>query len=137
MTNKGLLLWLALSVLVSPVTLLAEPLEDVPELWCAVIESFECAAGSECKRGLPDAINFPRIIKIDFINKIIVDDQFGEAVRTTAIDSLQEFDGMLILHGIQQEFGWAMVINRSNGDLTLNATSDGFGFTIFGACTPR
>lgn len=136
---KNLLLNLLLAVLLamSPVAVVAGTTDDVPELWCAVIESFECSAGNDCRRGLPESVNLPRIVKIDFKKKIITEDRFGDSVRTTTIDKLHEVDGKLILHGTQEGMGWNMVINRTNGDLTLSATDDQFGFIVFGACTPR
>ena len=137
MKSKCVGLLLAAMLLLSPAAAVAESTGDLPELWCAVIESFECAPGTECRRGLPESINFPRIIKIDFKKKIIIDDQFGESMRTTKIDMLQEMDGKLILNGTQEGMGWNMVINQTNGDLTLSATDDQFGFIVFGACTPR
>ena len=137
MMNRLFRLLLAVVFLLSPVGVVAGASDDVPELWCAVIESFECASGQECRRGLPESINFPRIIKIDLKKNIIIDDQFGESVRTTMIDKRQRVDGKLILNGTQEGMGWTMVINQSNGDLTLSATDDQFGFIVFGACTPR
>jgi len=137
MTKNFITILLAVSLLLPPAAAVAESTGDLPELWCAVIESFECAPGTECHRGLPESINFPRIIKIDFKKKIIIDDQFGESVRTTMIDKLQQMDGKLILNGTQEGMGWTMVINQTNGDLTLSATDDQFGFIVFGACTPR
>ena len=89
------------------------------------------------RQGLPESINFPRIIKIDFKKKTIIDDQFGQSIRTTMIDKLQEIDGKLVLNGTQEGMGWTVVINQSNGDLTLSATDDQFGFIVFGACTPK
>ena len=137
MKNILLNLLLAVLLVMSPVTVVAGTTGDLPELWCAVMESFECTSGQVCRHGLPESINFPRIVKIDFKKKVIIDDQFGESIRTTTIDNLQERDDKLILNGTQEGMGWTMVINQTNGDLTLSATEDQFGFIVFGACTPR
>ena len=137
MKSKFVGLLLTAFFLLSPVVAVAESTGDLPELWCAVIESFECTSGQACRHGLPESINFPRIVKIDFKKKVIIDDQFGESIRTTIIDNLQERDDKLILNGTQEGMGWTMVINQTNGDMTLSATDDQFGFIVFGACTPR
>lgn len=137
MMNSLFRLLLAVVFLISPVGVVSGTTGDVPELWCAVIDTFECSSGQACRSGLPEDINFPRIVKIDFKKKIIIDDQFGESIRTTMIDKLQEVKGKLILNGTQEGMGWTMVINQTSGDLTLSATDDQFGFIVFGACTPR
>ena len=137
MKNNLFRLSLAALLLLLPIASVAGSTGDMPELWCAVIESYECSSGQECRRGLPESINFPQIIKIDFKKKIIIDDEFGKSIRTTTIDNLQDADGKLILNGTQEGMGWTMVINQTNGDLTLSATDDQFGFVVFGACTPR
>jgi hypothetical protein len=111
--------------------------EGTPTLVCAALEAVECTAGADCQRGMPTSVNFPRFMKIDFQKKVIIDDQFGEEIRRTPFEKIQEVDEKLILHGTQEGMGWSLVVSRTNGDLSLSAINNDFGFMIFGACTPQ
>ena len=53
----------------------------------------------------------------------------------TKIENMTRADGKLVLKGLQHGKAWSMIINESNGKVTLSASDDQAGFVVFGACT--
>ena len=43
--------------------------------------------------------------------------------------------GELILQGVENGLGWSLMINESDGQMTLTAAGDRLAFVVFGACT--
>ena len=43
--------------------------------------------------------------------------------------------GELVLQGIENGLGWSLMINESDGQMTLTAAGDRLAFVVFGACT--
>ncbi len=59
-----------------------------------------------------------------------------EGGRQTAIKNIERINGKTILQGVQEGRGWTMIISEETGKMSASVSGDGFGFIVFGACTP-
>lgn len=105
-------------------------------LLCASIETFGCAAGSDCVKEAPEDINVPQFFRINFKEKLIRAKRLnGEEVSSKIVSEVHD-NGEMILQGVQNQLGWSMAITEENGKMSLTASGDQVAFTVFGACTP-
>ena len=56
--------------------------------------------------------------------------------QTTPIKQLEQFDGSMILQGVEDSRPWSMVIAKDTGKMSATVADEQSGFVIFGACTP-
>lgn len=108
-------------------------------LLCALMHAMECTQKEGCKEVSVEDVNLPEFLVIDFNKKTI--ESVEEGGRVSAIDSIKEIEGKLILQGAEGGprggAGWAMAIQEGNGKFVLTASGDLVALVVFGACTPR
>jgi hypothetical protein len=113
---------------------LAAGLDGTAPVVCAASKTFDCASDGECVADAPEAINLPRLIRLDFAAKKAFTKRASGEERVAPI-SLQELqEGELILQGIQNGYGWSMAISLESGDMSLAITGGGAGMVVFGTC---
>ena len=122
-------------IFLMPGLVVAGEFDGSKPLICALIETYECAAGEECQRGLPSHIDVPQFFKLDFKKKKISGTTEDGEARTASIESMTHLEGNLILQGVQNGRAWSMVINETTGKCIITASDDQAGFIVFGACT--
>jgi len=134
MNRITLLIFALLLIAGLPSHVLAGEFDGSKPLLCAVIETIECTPDGECLRGEAESIDMPAFLKIDFAKKTISGTRQDGTVRTTEIKTMERVDGSLILQGIQNGKGWAMIISEATGKATITASDNQVGFVVFGAC---
>ncbi len=135
MKSLKLMCLIALSIAVLPISADAGVYDGSKPVLCAVVETFECAPGAECQRGLAAAINIPQFLRIDFKMNTISATLDDGTVKTTEIKNIVHVDGVTILHGVQGARGWSVSIVEANGKMVLSVSGREVGFVVFGACT--
>src|SRR5262249_10800870 len=65
-------------------------------LICAPVQAFDCAAGEDCAKGLPDEIGAPAFMRIDLPNKSVVGPK-----RTSPILLADKTESQLVLQGTE------------------------------------
>ncbi len=112
----------------------AAPFDGSVPLLCAAIEVMECAAGEECHRRTPEAVNLPQFFNIDVRAKSI---GAADGSRTAPVQRVDQANGRVILQGGQEGRAWSIVIAADTGKLSASVVEQSGGFVIFGACTAR
>jgi hypothetical protein len=84
-----------------------------------------------CERAIPEDLNVPQFIRLDFIAKTM-----SARGRSTKMQSNTRSDGMLIVQGFENSRAFSITISEQNGKLVGAIAADEQGFMIFGACTP-
>jgi hypothetical protein len=102
---------------------------------CAAAEAVVCPKDGECFRGPVDKVNLPLFFKIDLEEKTAKSIKEGGEGRTSAIKSIMNADGVIVLQGMEMGMGWSLVLHESDGTMTLTSSKGDTGYVIFGACT--
>jgi hypothetical protein len=124
---------LAVAALVGQVTavpVLAGDFDGSRLLICAPVQAFDCAAGEDCTKGIPDDVGAPAFMRIDVANKSVIGPK-----RTSPILHVDKSDSQLLLLGTELGYGWTLVIDQETGKLTATLANREAAFVMFGACT--
>jgi hypothetical protein len=116
--------------------LAAAAYDESAPLLCAVIEVFDCQAGSDCQRGTAESVNLPQFVKVDFAEKTLSTPEPGERKSVTPITHVERVDGNIILQGVEGSRAWSMVIAKETGKISATVSDHQVGFVVFGACIP-
>lgn len=111
-------------------TAAAQGLDGSGALVCTTNEVVDCAEVEGCEFVSPGMVNLPRFLVVDLDKRELRGDG-----RTTAINTLETGNGLMILQGLQAGRAWSMALSTETGALTGTVAADGFGFVVFGACT--
>ena len=136
MKKPAILLTVVLSMTALSEGVLAGGLDGATPAVCATTETFDCNPGKQCIADSPEAVNVPRLIRLDFAAKKAFTKKTTGEERIAEISSVSSQQGELLLQGVQNGFGWTMSIANDTGDMTLTIAGKGAGFIIFGSCTP-
>jgi len=112
----------------------AEGLNGATALVCSSNETFDCASARECIADSPEAINIPRLIRLDLNAKKAFTKRLSGEENVAPISAQQVMNGRLILQGAQNGFGWSMAISEGTGAMSLAIAGDGAGVVVFGTC---
>jgi len=132
------------AVLVSAMPIVVSAgLDGSSEFICASVDVMECLPTKDCSRVAADAVDIPRFIKVDVVNKQIATAGSAGDERKTDIERVEKVDGKLMLQGAEDGreggapdgIGWSMSVVEDSGDMVLTASGDGVAFVVFGACT--
>jgi hypothetical protein len=99
-------------------------------LICAPVQAFDCAAGEDCGKGLPEEIGAPAFMRIDIANKTVIGPK-----RTSAILWTDKSDTQLLLQGTEFGYGWVIAVDQETGRMTATLANHENVFVLFGACT--
>lgn len=121
-----------------PLTASTDEFDGSRQLICASIFSAECQAGNQdCITGAPWMINFPVFMEVDFKAKTVSTTELHENPRTSTISHVGRLnDGHTVVHGIDDDYVWSMLIAEETGSMTLTISGEDTGYIVFGACHP-
>jgi hypothetical protein len=128
---------LALITMMTPTAVMAADFDGSRPLLIAIIDVIECQPGGECEKVSPRDARLPRFFEIDFEKKEISEIGDAQDERRTAIQSMTQEEGLLILQGAQSGRGWSVTITEASGEAVIAISDPLSGFVLFGACTPR
>ena len=133
-----------LCLLITPLAVAAQVFDGSKPLYCAMTDVVECVPGGECQEVMPENVNLPNFLFINFKKKIITASKEGGVQRTSKIENRERIDGKLIVQGIEDGvegvrdgLGWSIAISESTGKMVVTGSGDQVGFVAFGACTPQ
>jgi hypothetical protein len=143
MMNKlTILMGLLLSLVLITTPVMAGNFDGSKTLICSAADVVECLPGGECERVLPDDVDFPDFLRINFEDKEIRTQQSGREKLKTSIERMESVDGKLILQGAEDGredtkdgLGWTIAIDEEDGKMVLSGSGTGVAFVVFGACT--
>ena len=131
-------------LLITPLSVMAQVFDGSKPLYCAIADVIECVPGGECQEVMPENINLPNFLFINFKKKKITASKEGGVQRTSKIENRERVDGKLIVQGIEDGvegvkdgLGWSIAISESTGKMVVTGSGDQVGFVMFGACTPQ
>lgn len=119
---------------VLPLSAAAE-IDGSKPLVCSVSRTVQCGDNLDCQPGEAENVNLPELIRVDAKKKEIVILDAERAGETTAIASVTEVDGSLVLQGVEGGFGWTLAIAGGTGELSLAVVGNEVGFLVFGSCS--
>ena len=115
---------------------LAGGIDGTAPVVCATSETFDCGPNRQCIADSPEAVNIPRLIRLDFTAKKAFTKRMNGEERVAQISVQTAQEGELLLQGVQNGFGWTMTISQESGDMALTIAGRQAGFVVFGTCTP-
>ena len=131
-------------LLITPLSVMAQVFDGSKPLYCAIADVIECVPGGECQEVMPENVNLPNFLFINFKKKKITASKEGGVQRTSKIENRERIDGKLIVQGIEDGvegvkdgLGWSIAISESTGKMVVTGSGDQVGFVAFGACTPQ
>jgi hypothetical protein len=117
-----------------PLPALAAGLDGTAPVTCSIAETADCEPGENCIRDTPEAIDLPRLMRIDFAAKKVVSKLTGGGERTAEIGLQRVEEGKLLLQGIQRGHGWTAIIVQETGALSLAIAGEDGAVAAFGFC---
>jgi hypothetical protein len=122
-----------LAILLSTVALQvgAADFDGSKRLICATIDAHACDPGIACTRSLPADLGLPRFLTLDFDKRVVV----GPA-HTTPMASVNKSADQVLILGTEMGFGWTLVVDSVDGEMTLTIANRDDAFVLFGNCTP-
>ena len=107
------------------------------EFICAAAEAIACAQDEQCIRGSAESVNLPLLLRVNLKEKVIMSLREGGEQRSSKIFEVIEGEETVVLFGVDKGSAWNIVIDRSDGRMTLtNATYDA-GYIVHGACSAK
>jgi hypothetical protein len=99
-------------------------------LICATVDAHACDPGETCLRGLPDFVGMPQFMRIDFAGQTIAGPK-----RTTQIRFIDKGADQLLLQGTELGYAWTIVIDKTDGSMTVSLLNREEAYIVFGNCT--
>jgi hypothetical protein len=99
-------------------------------LLCATLEGHACDPGLVCEHALPAELGAPRFLSIDFTGKTI-----SGPLRATPIVSMSKDQGQILMQGTELGYAWTVVLDTSDGEITLTLANRHDALVLFGDCT--
>ena len=122
---------LVAALLCSTTTVFGADFDGSKQLICATVDAHACDPGEVCLRGLPDDVGVPRFMRIDFAKKTIAGPK-----RTTQIRSIDTSADQVLMQGTELGYAWTVVIDKTDGAMSMTLVNRDDAFTVFGYCTP-
>ena len=101
---------------------------------CALQEAIDCDAAGTCSAGLPQELNLPAVVRLDFGKKKITLLDEGRRGESTEMRNVTVRDGRIVLQGFEAR-AFSLQIAQKTGALTVAVADEGYGFLVFGSCT--
>ena len=99
-------------------------------LLCATMEGHACDPGLACERALPAELGAPRFLSIDFTKKLI-----SGPNRATPIVTMNKAQGQILMEGTELDYAWTVVLDTSDGEITVTLANRHDALVLFGDCT--
>ena len=104
---------------------------------CAAAEAIGCAQDEPCIRGSADSVDLPLLWRVDLPRMTVVSLREGGEQRTSKILKVMEEEKFLILFGVDTGIAWNMVIDKSDGIMTVTTSAPDAGYIVHGACSSK
>jgi hypothetical protein len=112
----------------------AAGLDGGAPITCATSETFDCAPDGDCIKDSPEAIDLPRLIRLDFAAKKAFTKLASGEELAAEIASQQVDQDRLILQGVQSGAAWSLAVSQKTGIMSLSISGDGVAIVAFGTC---
>jgi len=112
----------------------AAGLDGTEPVTCATSVTFDCAPYGDCIKDSPEAINLPRLIRLDLPAKKAFTKWASGEERTAEIAMFRLEGGRLVLQGVQNGNGWSLTVVQESGAMSLAIAGDGAAINAFGVC---
>ena len=112
----------------------AAGLDGTEPVTCATSVTFDCAPNGDCIKDSPEAINLPRLIRLDLPAKKAFTKWASGEERTADIAMFRLEGGRLVLQGVQNGNGWSLTVVQESGAMSLAIAGDGAAINAFGVC---
>ena len=122
---------LVAALLCSTTAVFGADFDGSKQLICATVDAHACDPGEACLRGLPDDLGVPRFMRIDFAAKTIAGPK-----RTTQIRYIDTGADQILMQGTELGYAWTVVLDKTDGAMSMTLVSREDAFTVFGYCTP-
>jgi|SwirhirootsSR2_FD_contig_31_16657084_length_472_multi_3_in_0_out_0_1 hypothetical protein len=110
----------------------------IPTLRCEMKTLTACSPDGACKANEKvEGMKLPLKLTIDFENSVVaaVDDT-GYA-RTDKMDGVVKTQDQLMLHGVDGEFGWQLLVSDKSEVASLVMSTADVALAAFGGCTNK
>jgi hypothetical protein len=131
MKKNTLLSSLVLSSVFLAVNSYADATPDV--FICAAAEAAACSQDQPCLRGSSQQVGLPLIWKVNIPEKSIMSVREDSEERASAIREAIDTENRLILLGVDDSKPWTLLIDKTNGKMTLTSSTYDTGFVVHGA----
>ncbi|HEY2024675.1 hypothetical protein [Paraburkholderia sp.] len=98
-------------------------------LICATIDAHACDPGITCTRYLPADMGAPKFLTLDFDKRVVIGPE-----RTTPMAILDKSPDQVVASGTEMGYGWTLVVDSTDGDMTLSIMNRNDAFVLFGNC---
>jgi hypothetical protein len=112
----------------------AAGLDGGAPITCETSVTFDCAPDGDCIKDSPEAIDLPRLIRLDFAAKKAFTKSASGDERTADIASQQVDQDRLILQGVQSGAAWSLAVSQKTGVMSLSISGDEAAIVAFGTC---
>lgn len=110
----------------------------IPTLHCEMKTLTACSPQGECKANEQvEGMKLPLRLTVDFENSVVAAvDETGYS-RTDKMDAVVKTQDQLMLHGVDGEFGWQLLISDKKEVASLVMSTADVALSAFGACTNK
>jgi hypothetical protein len=108
----------------------ADDFDGSRPLICATMEAHACNPGFACDRSRPVDVGAPRFLLIDFAKKAI-----AGPLRSTVIGSMTKGQNQILMQGTELGYPWTVVLDTTDGEMTMMLANRDDALVIFGDCT--
>lgn len=127
--------WMIVAALTIPAAAAAAAgLDGVAPITCATSVTFDCVPDEDCIKDSPEAIDLPRLIRLDFAAKKAFTKLASGEELTAEIGSQQVDQDRLILQGVQSGAAWSLAVSQKTGVMSLSISGDEAAIVAFGTC---
>ena len=129
------LAWMVVAVLAgSAAPVAAAGLDGSTPITCATSVTYDCGLSGDCIKDSPEAINLPRLIRLDFAAKKVFTNWGTGEDRSAEIGSQLVDQDRLILQGVQNGNAWSLAVSQKTGVMSLSISGDEAAIVAFGVC---
>ncbi|ASV99445.1 hypothetical protein [Paraburkholderia aromaticivorans] len=121
----------AISFALCTLNVYADDFNGSKKLVCATVEAHACDPGLACKRSLPAELGAPRFLTLDFKKKEVT----GPA-HTTPMLIVDKQSDQIVMEGTEMGYAWTLILDSTDGSMTLMLANSGDAIVLFGNCTP-
>jgi len=117
---------------------MSNPVFATPEQFiCAAAEAIGCAQDEPCIRGSAASVSLPLIWRVYLNEKKFVSHSEGGEQRNSEILNVVEGEETLSIFGVDKGSAWSVVIDLSDGKMTMTSSAYDAGYIVHGACSAR
>jgi hypothetical protein len=127
---------LLLSILVFPMTAVADDLTGQQHFLCSPVLVNVCSDDGKCESATPWDLNIPQFLEFNLKDKLISTTKASNENRSTPIRNLLNENGHIYLQGVEAGRAFSFVIEEKTGLATIAVARDDKTVSVFGACTP-